>query len=463
MASVKEKIERAIIEIETEEISEGRNVTLDTLLNKLPTKLEGIEITKEENTLKGTYDGYDFVIDENFEVTIEGYNPSEDEESDDGSQQPPVAATYNVTFNGPNVTSNGASTINENETYTATLTPTTGYGVTSIAITMGGTTLVENTGYTYTNGVITIANVIGNIEITIVAEEYNYDVPYIPTGFKYKEGAWNNGYTIIGETTSIGDEFVWVPCVLDQTKVKDGDTVVTYGKTLPSTTKTTDPYYMYNKDNLGLLPTDTSVAVEDSSVAEIETSVGTYGGFYIAKYEAGIEGTTENNSLPTKTATDGSVKPLSQKDKGVWNCISRTNAITVSKAMIDQTTTGAKSTLISGEAWDTTLQWMVNASDNKDSEPNLGYDTNSSGKGWYSDVSSKDRCLTGYYAVNNIYDIAGNVWDWTTENGTSRGTSIVVCRGGYCYNTGDFFPAASRSYLTVVENGYVGFRVLLYK
>jgi len=48
-----------------------------------------------------------------------------------------------------------------------------------------------------------------------------YDEPYIPTGFKYKEGAWNNGYTIIGETTSVGDEFVWVPCVLDQSKVKE--------------------------------------------------------------------------------------------------------------------------------------------------------------------------------------------------------------------------------------------------
>jgi len=220
---------------------------------------------------------------------------------------------------------------------------------------------------------------------------------------------------------------------------------------------------MYNKSNLGLLPTDTSVAAEDSSVAEIETSVGTYGGFYIAKYEAGIEGTTENYSLSTKTATDGSVKPLSQKDKGVWNYISRTDAITVSKAMIDQATTGAKSTLISGEAWDTTLQWMVNASDNKDNEPNLGYDTNSSGKGWYSDVSSNDRCLTGYYAVNNIYDMAGNVWVWTTENCMSNGISCVVIRGGGYYSKGSDYPAAHRDDNSIDGYNYIGFRVLLYK
>jgi len=218
---------------------------------------------------------------------------------------------------------------------------------------------------------------------------------------------------------------------------------------------------MYNKSNLGLLPTDTSVAAEDSSVAEIETSVGTYGGFYIAKYEAGIEGTTENYSLSTKTATDGSVKPLSQKDKGVWNYISRTDAITVSKAMIDQATTGAKSTLISGEAWDTTLQWMVNASDNKTT--NAGYDTNSTGKGWYSDVSNSTRHLTGYYAVNNIYDMAGNVSDWTTENCTYDGVYYGVDRGGDFGFTGSNNPAAYRYSYSDYANYYVGFRVLLYK
>ena len=233
-----------------------------------------------------------------------------------------------------------------------------------------------------------------------------YDTPYIPTGFKYKEGTWNSGYTIIGETESIGNEFVWVPCVLDQSKVKEGDTVVTFGKILPSTTEKTDPYYMYNKNNLGLIPTDATVAEEDSTVSDIETSVGTYGGFYIAKYEAGIEGTTENYKLSTKTATDGSVKPLSKAGKGVWNYISRVNALAVSKAMIDNASTGAKSTLISGAAWDTTLKWITATADST-------YATNSAGKGWYNHVSNNTIHVTGYYGTNtnNIFDMAGIAGD----------------------------------------------------
>lgn len=40
---------------------------------------------------------------------------------------------------------------------------------------------------------------------------------------------------------------------------------------------------------------DTLTVTGDTPEAEdIKTSVGTYGGFYIAKYEAGIEGETDN-------------------------------------------------------------------------------------------------------------------------------------------------------------------------
>lgn len=60
-----------------------------------------------------------------------------------------------------------------------------------------------------------------------------------------------------------------------------------------------------------------------------------------------------------------------------------------------------------GKCWDTTLQWMVNSSTN--SSANAGYDTDSTGKGWYSNVSSSTTHKTGYYAVNNIYDMAGNI------------------------------------------------------
>lgn len=44
-----------------------------------------------------------------------------------------------------------------------------------------------------------------------------YDNPYIPEGFTHTVGTWNSGYTI---KDTLGNEFVWVPCVTDQSKVK---------------------------------------------------------------------------------------------------------------------------------------------------------------------------------------------------------------------------------------------------
>lgn len=310
-----------------------------------------------------------------------------------------------------------------------------------------------------TSNTDSLQTIAGKIDTIKVAKEDNtvigpvaggsYDNPYIPTGFRHfrGNGTWNDGYVIEEEAT--GNQFVWVPCVTDQSKVKSGDTVVTFGKKTDTT--------KYKPSSM------TITGEEGTTASEIEASVATYGGFYIARYEAGISGTTENYSLSPKTATDGSVKPLSKPGCGVWNSISRANAITVSNCMIDTAKTGAKSALISGAAWDTTLQWIVNASDNKNNEPNLGYDTNSTENGWYSDISNSTRHLTGYYAVNNIYDMAGNVCDWTTENCTYSGVSYVLSRGGHCNNSGSDIPAAYRFGSTDYASNYLGFRVVLYK
>jgi len=286
----------------------------------------------------------------------------------------------------------------------------------------------------------------------------NYDNPYIPSGFIHinGEGTWNSGYIIKDITT--WNEFVWVPCVLDQSKIKEGDKVEIFKKTLPTTTSTTDIYNRYNSINL------TITGEEGTSANELEESVEKYGGFYIARYEAGIEGVIDNYNLSTKVSSNGSIKPLSKAGKGVWNYISRADAITISANMINNSST-IKTALISGAAWDTTLQWMVNSSENATNEPNINYDTNSKGKGWYNDVSPSDtRHITGYYAINNIYDMAGNVWEYTTENCKYNGNNYGVLRGCYSGNDGSVFTAAVRSNINSTEKTAArGFRAVLYK
>ena len=280
-----------------------------------------------------------------------------------------------------------------------------------------------------------------------------YNDPYIPVGFTHIGTAdWNSGYQI--QETATGNTFVWVPCVSNESQIQENDNVQIFKKTLPSTTATTDPYYKYNEWNL-------AITGDESSANAIEISVGTYGGFYIAAYEAGVP-LAENGTEIAPTSATTSQKARSVAGAIVWTDITRTDALTVAESMVN-TTDGVQSGLISGKCWDTTLQWMVNSSANKTA--NAGYDTNSSGNGWYSVVSKNAKTTTGQYPINNIYDMAGNVWEWTTENCIPYGYNYLVVRGGAFGDSGSVFPAAYRSNRIVeaCKDFFIGFRVVLYK
>ena len=268
-----------------------------------------------------------------------------------------------------------------------------------------------------------------------------YNNPYIPNGFTHTEGTWNNGFTIKNNVTN--DEFVWVPCTLTATN----ETVAFKRITTDEITYTTE-YNPYNPDN------NSGFSDEGTTASEIRTSVGIYGGFYIAKYEAS-ESSGSARSVPNAMP---------------WVSITRENAMAKSEAMVNASN-GVKSALISGECWDTTLQWMVNKSDNR--LINAGYDIDSTGKGWYQNVDpSNPWSLTGTGVdssnsnkVNNIWDMAGNVWEWTTDNSISSysGNVCYHARGGCFLTSASQLPASFRTYFNNGGTNLLGFRAVIYK
>ena len=81
----------------------------------------------------------------------------------------PEVTSYTITKNLTNVTiSNSATSVNENSSYSATLTPSDGYELSTVTITMGG---ADVTSSSYSNGSITISSVTGNIVITANATQ----------------------------------------------------------------------------------------------------------------------------------------------------------------------------------------------------------------------------------------------------------------------------------------------------
>ena len=216
-------------------------------------------------------------------------------------------------------------------------------------------------------------------------------------------------------------------------------------------------------------------------------SVNTYGGFYIGRYEAG----SNENRKTSKTDETVLVKKGALPYNYVCWAIDMENyeaikdgyghgAVYLSLHMYDDKDVGVTSTLCYGAQWDATLKFIkdkVNVTDSTtwgnygDStfEFSGGYSSNY-GANWSSDTTTKPKrgnyiLATGVSDKNkakNIYDLAGNVLEWTME---AFSTSNRVVRGGQSINPGGGYPASWRNVNSPKNVSFVvgiGFRPTLY-
>ena len=150
-------------------------------------------------------------------------------------------------------------------------------------------------------------------------------------------------------------------------------------------------------------------------------SVEENGGFYIGRYEASYDDSVSGGRVASKksenTNRTGSSDAL--EDGMLWNYVSQIEALEKSKEMYK-----GISTLLTGAAWDRTLGWLEETG----AVSPIEIVGDSSTWGNYSDdkfPNTTGLINTGKYDEtkrNNIYDLAGNLWEWTTEayNTTSR-------------------------------------------
>ena len=246
-----------------------------------------------------------------------------------------------------------------------------------------------------------------------------------------------------------------------------------------------------------------------TEVQAMYASVKEYGGFYIARYEAGID--SQRTSATAALITGKNVHSKMGKipyNYIKWSASSTMNvdtgaAVEVARGLYsnDSTnTTGVISTLTYGVQWDTIVQWYIdtgamtleqvntttgsteygNYSDhviNSEDELNeeaLVWDYFASSSGSYvakdSETLTYPKASGKYWAlstgalkaanINNIYDMAGNMDEWTMEG---RSTSSRALRGGYFRITGTKYPVSSRdSAAPYSGNNDFGFRPTLY-
>ena len=274
---------------------------------------------------------------------------------------------------------------------------------------------------------------------TIFKDVNGEQVP-IPEGYIVSENSdeniVNKGLVV---SDSRGNEYVWISCTVDSSSNK-----LQYKRTEWGVEKDGTDNSRAIKDELTLKDIDVTYSKTDTDngineeiskeiVAQINAekeSIKKYGGYYIGRYEVG----KDNKTAVIKAEQEPYVN------------IKWSKAYELAKGIGGGE--GATTYLCSSYSWDTAINFIQNTTGKNYATSIIGFNGNwksqevkdSSGK-VIKPVNTAQRLNTGLTtALCNIYDMGGNVGEFTTE--LNPGTSeTVVLRGGNYYSN---FPAGDR-------------------
>ena len=443
-AEVKEAINRTILEFYLTDDYE----TLEDFLKAKVTEGKIDSVTKNA-------DGTLTVKKGEYSVTVENKTNSSGGSSSGGSTGGETQ-TPEITVGEVKVVANSNGTGSAITDAASVYLGNTLYITFSYSIT-GGTTTVDKTipyavtangTYTFTvTGTVNGKSYTKNVSVTVnqfkdVYElTYSDGIVYMPEGFKIAKGSASTvqGGVVIEDKD--GNQFVWVPVA----------TIADYKRT------------WYTGD--GTLSKYSEALPEDE-----KTSVEKYKGFYIGRYEAGDKDSTEASTPALRTSSSSTSNKISIKaNQAPYNYVIRTQAKSLAEGFATKQGYKAKTKLVSSYAWDTTIAFLqkVNSDYGSSSEEgnykNITFSyTDITGASQTKASGSEVLVPTGQTTpVCNIYDMGGNVWEWTTESYSS--TTYPYAKRGGRYS-GDFAsgPAGSRFFDSDDANASYGFRLTLF-
>ena len=479
-ANAEEKVKMAVMASYDENASLNKDLLKDSL-----NKIDGInpKVTEVTWDLKVNVDGYEFTITEVGTVTCLGRK--EQEKLPENSKDNPQDAGKEVALKD-------------------------GWGeeTATVVKTSDGT---EVKGLTKVSTVYAVS--VGNGET----------VP-VPKGFFYVGGSMNSGVIIsdneadkydgkIDKTTHEyttklkGNQFVWIPCTIDEyTKIDFG------------------------MQNMASWDRETNTAEEE----QIEK----YGGFYVGRYEAGVstldettntfkDSVTFNNSaslynpVGIQSGINGwgwqnydyiargkVITDSNYPNKATGNIVEKANsipyyhadyytAVEMSKRLYSNNSY-VQSGLITGTQWDMMMKFLSDSSNYSDMKSTQwgNYDNVSltNLRGYYTNVNTSNASTDGFksaegFTTNSgtsswvilttgsteqvlrkgLYDVAGNLWEWTQEASYVANLGYNTTYNTYNLRGGSFncafasLPACYRvcTYAPVTDT-YHGFRPVLY-
>ena len=254
------------------------------------------------------------------------------------------------------------------------------------------------------------------------------------------------------------NQFVWIPVEVKSTDTENSiasfyrsewaENTATGGKrTTGLSTSYTEPY-SYDTNNY-----DQTNGIA-GQITELTKSIYKYGGFYIGRYEAGVTPAADGTSTERTDSSSQTASFVVQQDKYPYRYVEWGKSMSdVSEGAVylcnnlytpTNTNYGATSMLCSGASWDSMLDFIKDSSHSVTNSTTWGNYNNSEtytiNRGKYAELNTSNYTLGNFKDVvneypkekgksillttgaternssKNIYDVAGNVFEWTTES-----------------------------------------------
>ena len=287
------------------------------------------------------------------------------------------------------------------------------------------------------------------------------NIVWVPKGFIVGNPTDNveDGIYIIDQShgATEGSEFVWIPVGTIQTS--GGEKTITLGryvfnsdgtintelsKTEPTdqlkTSSSSSDYYTEGLKNS--TTTNTHAKDIDTFITKVEAT----GGYYIGRYEA-RDGVTDSERT---SSTDDTNQLVCTPSNYVYNYVTQSQAASLSQGMYSDS--NFTSDLVNSYAWDTAIVFIQECSENNK------YSQQTRVTSTFAPQGTNKLDTTD--VICNIYDMASNCYEWTTES-YSNTHRPCVGRGGSYFGSGSC-AADHNVGSTSTSNDNLSFRPLLY-
>ena len=313
-------------------------------------------------------------------------------------------------------------------------------------------------------------------DVTTLEDTYGNQVK-VPKGFKIASDSATEvtGGIVIEDATytkTIGSQFVWIPVGTGENAIKkaNNETVdIALGR------------YEFFENSDGTITTsefsdrdytEDTVSSHGNAIAkdieQFKTSVKNNHGYYIGRYEAGVVDynssvSTSNSNKETNWTgyTGDNIKLVCKKEQQVWNYVTQNKASELSRDMY-KSEAKVTSDLINSYAWDTAIVFIQKCGTESNSST-YSHTVGQSSTSTSAPQTTGTNILSATSKVDkqcNIFDMAGNCRDWTTET-CSNSDNPCVYRGGSCYYSNRYTSIRS-GYSTSNASSNLSFRPLLY-